>query len=195
MFLETIHIQQGEVLNIAYHRKRMTETAAFAGFTAPEIPDLTALCPAPLRDKNVKCRIIYRDKIESIDFEIYVPRQLSSLKLVTCNDIDYDYKYVDRQYLNELSAQKGNCDEILIVKNGYITDTSFSNVVFEKDGAFLTPDTYLLNGTKRQCLLENGIIAETKIRVEDISSYERVYLINAMLDINDTQGIAVSEIH
>ncbi len=59
---------------------------------------------------------------------------------------------------------KKTADDIIITKNGNITDSSFSNLVFESsDGALFTPETYLLEGgTKRKFLLKNGIIREKK---------------------------------
>lgn len=37
---------------------------------------------------------------------------------IEANDIDYSYKSTDRTELNRLTAQKGDCDDIVIVKNG-----------------------------------------------------------------------------
>ena len=76
-------------------------------------------------------------------------------------------------------------DDVLIVKNGFVTDTSFSNVVFRQDDRLFTPDTFLLNGCKRQELISKGTIEERKISLDDIKSYQCCYLINAMLDIED----------
>ena len=46
-----------------------------------------------------------------------------------CPDtIDYTYKSAHREELNALYAQKGMADDILIVRNGYLTDTSISNI-------------------------------------------------------------------
>ena len=52
---------------------------------------------------------------------------------------------------------RGACDEILIIKDGHITDTSISNIVFRlPDGWWLTPFTPLLKGIMRTYLLESG---------------------------------------
>lgn len=48
---------------------------------------------------------------------------------------------------------------MLIVRDGWVTDTSFTNVVFEDAGGGLyTPETCLLEGTRRQSLLDEGRI-------------------------------------
>ena len=106
--------------------------------------------------------------------------------------LDYSFKYADRTEWNALLEQKTGCDDILIVKNGYITDTSFSNVVFENETGLFTPSTYLLAGTKRQSLLQKGIIKEAEISIENIGLYSKLYLINTMIDIEDNLCIDTS---
>lgn len=194
MFIETIKIKDNEIFNLDLHQKRMVETSVHYHFKAPLLPDLIQLCPKELLENTVKCRILYRDTIHSIHFEVYVSRMINSLKLVSDNSVNYAFKSNDRSLLLKLLDKKEECDEILIVKNGFITDTSFSNIVLEKNGLFFTPDTPLLNGTKRQYLLIQKKISEKKIAVSDIYNYERVFLINAMLDISDTNGIPCTQI-
>ena len=109
-------------------------------------------------------------------------------------DVVYSFKFSDRSLLNTLLQEKGDCDEILIVKNGCITDTSYSNVVFSKDDQFFTPDSYLLNGTKRQQLLRERKIRETRVTVSNLHYFDKVYLINAMLNIEDSAGLSVEKI-
>jgi 4-amino-4-deoxychorismate lyase len=77
--------------------------------------------------------------------------------------------------------------EIIIVKSGYITDSSFSNLVFEKSGYLHTPETPLLAGVQRENLLNQGIITPKKINLKTVHEYENIYLINALLSIE--QGI------
>ena len=67
-------------------------------------------------------------------------------------------------------------------------------MVFENRQGFFTPDTPLLEGTKRQKLLGNKIIIETAISLENLHTFDKVYLINAMLDIEDQEGIEISKI-
>ena len=84
-----------------------------------------------------------------------------------------------------LLKKKGDCSDILIVKNGFITDTSFSNIIFLKCGRWYTPNTPLLKGTKRAKLLDLGLINERSIRPEEMGNYEKVGLINAMLELGE----------
>ena len=183
MFIETINIQNGTVQNLQGHIARMRETAAHFNFSAPDISNLEIFVPKSIKKcLKVKCRIVYHTEIDEITFEEYTPKVVKSLKLVEASP-DYSFKFADRTVLNSLLSQKGDCDEILIVRNGCITDTSYSNVVFRRGNDFFTPDTYLLNGTKRQLLLKNSAIREKRITVENIDEFEEVILINAMLDL------------
>ncbi len=194
MFLETICIKNGVAQNLEQHIKRMQNTAHSFGFQAPILPDLSVQMPTELRESpKVKCSIVYHKQILNITFTEYQTKTINSLKLVEAN-VDYSFKYSDRSELNELLQKKGDCDEILIVKNNCITDTSFSNVVFRKNNDFFTPDTYLLNGIKRQTLLANKTITETRITVSDLHQFDIVYLINAMLDIEDNLSLSMDKL-
>lgn len=186
MFLETICINKSVVQNIDVHIRRMVATASHYNMQAPELPDLVSLMPIELHDKLVRCSITYNTDIINIAFYDYTPRNIKSLKLVE-SDIDYSHKFADRESLNSLLQYKDDCDEVLIVKGGMITDTTFSNIVFSnKDGLF-TPQSYLLNGTKRQQLLDNHSISEAVISPDDLHKYDKAYLINAMLNIGDIE--------
>ncbi len=194
MFLETICIKNGIVQGIEAHQARMRDTTLRFGFHAPELPDLSAQVPIEFRDSpKVKCSVVYHEQILNIMFTAYRQKKIDSLKLVEA-DVAYSFKYSDRSVLNTLLQQKGYCDEILIVKNDCITDTSFSNVVFSKNDQFFTPYSYLLNGTKRQQLLREKRIRETRVTTDNLHHFDKVYLINAMLDIEDSVWLSVGRI-
>ena len=87
--------------------------------------------------------------------------------------------------LNQLLNPEQENEEIIIVKDGLVTDSSYSNLVFRQGNVWYTPSTYLLNGVKRQRLLQQEFIFEREIRPEDLDKYSKVSLINAMLDPGD----------
>ena len=58
----------------------------------------------------------------------------------------------------------------------------------------ITPTTYLLNGTCRQRLIAEGKVTPIDISVSDLSSFENLYLINAMLNLEDETIIPVRNI-
>ena len=82
---------------------------------------------------------------------------------------------------------------MLLVRNGMITDTSYSNIVFRREGEWITPSFCLLKGTMRQYLLDNGKIREEQIAVKDLPRFEKFKLINAMIGW-DGEEVNVSNI-
>lgn len=190
LFLETIRLESGIPQNLVRHVERMKQTAIDKQFKVPTLPDLEDLCPKELRHgSTVKCRVIYRDSIESISFDAYTPRTILTLALAKLpEDFDYSYKYLRRHILDELRLASG-CDEVLLYNSeGLLSDSSFSNLIFEReDGVWITPDRPLLNGTMRQALLKEDkgsnapMIKEGSIRIEDLPLFKRVAFINAML--------------
>jgi 4-amino-4-deoxychorismate lyase len=129
-----------------------------------------------------------------VEYQHYKFRTIRKLKLIVDDTIDYSFKYADRHDIDNLLSRKHECDDILIVKNGCITDTSFSNVVFRNDLGLYTPASYLLAGTKRRLLLEQGIMQEKKIKVKDIKKYSRLYIINTMIDLEDNVSLDTSDL-
>jgi 4-amino-4-deoxychorismate lyase len=122
-------------------------------------------------------------------------RHIRSLKLVYDDNISYSYKYTDRTNILRLFDLREECDDILIIKNGKVTDSSYANVIFRDfNGTWVTPATFLLHGTRRSNLLFNKLIREVDIGVSDLHLYTDLRLINAMLGIEDSESIPVSQI-
>ena len=192
LFIETIKVKDGVFYNLPLHIARLERTAIHFFGVAPSLELSQSMIPETLRIGIVKCRVTYSSQIISVEFEPYAFRHLSSLTLVEDNDIDYTYKAVDRSSLNSLYSRREDGDDILIVKNGLVTDTSYANVVFENANGLYTPKSYLLGGIKRQYLLQNGIINELVINQDDIRLFSKVYLINAMIDLEDAICVSVS---
>lgn len=194
MFLETICLLNGKVQNVDAHVKRMESTGSYYGFEPPELPELEEmLTPGMDVNTKLKCSITYHTEINTIVFEHYEPMPVSTLKLVKASP-DYAFKFADRTTLNILMDKRAGCDQILIIRNGLVTDTTISNVVFSKDDDLFTPHLPLLNGTKRQKLLKEGRIKEIEINVDNIKEYDKVYLINALIDIEDNISLPVTQI-
>ena len=91
-------------------------------------------------------------------------------------------------------AQRENCDDIIIVKNGLVTDSFAANLLFFNGKDWVTPTTPLLKGTKRQLLLDRGIIIEKEIMEEDVFGFQKVGLINAMIDFEEMPIVSVEKI-
>jgi len=191
-FIETIKIENYKACNLFYHNKRLNNTRNYF-FQLSDLIDISQHIDYKLFTSPAKwkCRIIYAENIISIELSEYFPKKVRNLQLVDYNDIDYQYKYENREIFQKLLKENSEFDDILIIKNHLITDTSFSNVVFFDGNHYFTPNTYLLNGTKRQQLIDSKLIVETKISKNDINKYEKIILINAMLDIEDKVEIQI----
>ena len=180
--VETIRIAAGIPRNLDLHETRFMSSfmRLFGKFPSYRLRDVIEI-PGGFREGVVKLRFLYGKDGYNLEFLPYKMRKVLSLKLVECDEIDYSLKFTDRSKINMLLNQKGDADDILIVKNGVITDTSFANVVFYTGSEWITPATPLLEGTCRAKLLAGGRIAEARITPQDLSGFRAFSLINAML--------------
>ena len=82
------------------------------------------------------------------------------------------------------SLKKKEADDILIIKNELVTDTSIANIAFFDGKKWLTPKTPLLKGVTRTRLLDNSEIFEADIHFRELKKYKKVALLNAMIDFD-----------
>ena len=185
--LETLKIQNGKVVNIALHNARMHRSryVLFGIDVWQDLSLLPEIVKIPVTDKVIKARIIYTETIKMVEWEFYKRRVVRSLKLVEDNEIEYKYKFTDRTHLNNLLSKKGECNDIIIVKNGFLTDSSYSNLAFNNGTKWITPSTPLLAGTRRAQLIESGELTENELKVSDLKHFMSCSLINALNDIGE----------
>jgi 4-amino-4-deoxychorismate lyase len=178
LFLETIKIINGIPQNLEFHNQRLNYTRQHFNSQSNTI-DLKQFIVPPSTNGIYKCRVIYSNTIEDIQYSHYTERQFKTFQTVIANDINYQFKYLNRDALNKLQSQ--TTDDILIIKNGFITDTSIANVAFYDDNKWITPTTPLLQGTTRARLLQQKKIIAAPIRLEEINKYSKMALMNALL--------------
>lgn len=186
-FIETIRIEHGEACNLTYHNERLNETRKHFWPGNDRILLEEHLCLSP--DMNgMKCRVVYdHTGIREISYTEYVVRTIRSLRLVYSDDIDYTYKSTDRERLNRLFACRDGKDDVLVVKKGFLTDTSIANIALFDGRDWYTPRFPLLKGTCRASLLDRGLIKEREIKAEELSSFSFVRLFNAMIKWGDLE--------
>lgn len=192
-FIESIRVCDGKFCSLEWHLRRMRQTIAYWQYPL-DLSILSWQVPEELGSGIFKCRIVYDSKIREITYSPYQPRIIRSLKLVDGDALDYAFKYEDRSVIMRLLQLKESCDDILITKGGYITDTSYSNVVLENSEGLFVPHTFLLNGTRRQRLLSEGIVRERAIRPSDLGQYHRLYLINALIGLEEDISLSLSAV-
>ena len=190
--IESIKLQNRQFQHIEWHNRRFNE-ASRQLFGLQDEVDLADVIDIPekLTNEVYKCRVLYGKEVEVVEFHPYTPRDVRTLQLLEDNTIDYAYKYEDRRVFDDLMSRKGQADDILIAKNGCITDTSYSNIVFFDGEKWITPYTYLLNGTQRQRLLAEGVIFQAKVTISDLKNFPLAKPINALLDFEKTPFLSI----
>ena len=198
MFLlfETIKVINKKLLNVSFHNERINRSRREL-FGSKNEMNLNELVEIPNdRTKDIyKCKVIYSETIKDIEFRKYAPRKIERVRLVYCNEIDYSYKFLERSMLDKLLENnlKNDNEDILIIKNGRITDTSYSNVALFNGKEWHTPKFPLLKGTKRAKLIFDKRIYEQDILAGDLEYYEKIVLINAMLEFDAVNSKLIKE--
>lgn len=185
-FIETIRIEHGAIQNLSYHNQRMNATRK-ALFGPDTLIDLADSIQPDNCLQRTKCRIEYNKDILMVDYAPYQIRPVHSLRLLSCDAIDYPYKSTNRSALNALFADRGEADDILIIRNGLLTDTSICNIALWNGETWVTPAMPLLPGTMRASLLNAGKIIPSDIRPEDLPDYSRIRLFNAMIGFGEVE--------
>ncbi|MDW3197392.1 MAG: aminotransferase class IV [Cytophagales bacterium] len=184
-FLESICLDGEGFPLLEYHQKRVNRVfKEVYGHVSPLV--LEDIIPSEIPGSSIrKVRVLYGERQHQIEIHPYVRKKINSLQLVTSDTIDYGYKYADRVELGQLFEQRNSADDILIVKNGLLTDTCYANIALLKNNVWHTPEEPLLPGVRRAKLLEEGQIIPTAIRTEDLAQFERLSLFNAMIDLGE----------
>lgn len=189
MLLETIRCEHNEAKYLSYHQERMEQVCQALGITKQY--DLHTLITPP-DEKLYRCRFLYDQEGYSIEFHPYTPKKTSSLKLITCDNLVYPYKYADREALNALFELRGECNDVLIVKNGFLSDTTIANVALKIKDVWLTPDTPLLRGTTRARLIDEGFLTPAPLKPSDIAKATKIALMNAMVGFIEVENGIIS---
>jgi 4-amino-4-deoxychorismate lyase len=190
LLLETIKIEEGEVFNLSYHQARF-DTSRKALFGITNKTDLSAVIKAP-HEGLYRCRIIYDDNIRSVEYIPYKEKKIQKLKIVT-STINYNYKYANREAFNKLLQKYSAYDEIIIEKEGYLTDTTISNIAFYDGDKWFTPTQPLLHGTMRTKLLNEGFLHLKEIKKEDLKNYSQIALMNSMIGFKILNHFAIEQ--
>ncbi len=191
-FVETVKVENGIIKNLDYHLERLNYTRKNIFGTDNIIICKDIDFPEIISGDLFKLRIVYAENILFSEMIPYSVPEINNLKIVVDNDISYTYKSTDRSAIDRLKIK--GYDDILIIKDGLVTDSSFCNVAFYTGEEWITPSTPLLKGTMRKSLIQKNIITEKKISINDIKKFSRICLFNALNDFG-TITVPVSEIY
>lgn len=184
-FIESIRIEDNEAFLLDLHQKRVNQT--LANFGVAGSLNLKKIYEDAHFDEDgmFKLRIIY-DLEKNFRKQLipYAVSEIHNFQLVENNNFDYSFKFEDRKEFERMIT-KAKTDEVIIIKNNHITDTSFANLLFLKGKEWFTPSAYLLNGVMRQHLLHHKKIKEADITLQNIKDYSHFQIINSMNDFDD----------
>lgn len=184
--IETIAYTNGMMPLLFRHAERFRHTQ-LALWKKVWYPDLEGIIKAKalefhfVPDQKYKCRIVYGEDYVDTQFFEYQQKQINCLVPKEGGLIQYDYKYENRDFLNVLKGDLVQNAEILILKDGLLTDTSFTNIALQRHGKWFTPRVPLLSGVQRAALLDQKIIFEKDINVKDLCTFDKIKLFNAMV--------------
>jgi len=187
--LETIRCLNGSPCHLEYHQQRSDASLKALGYDARY--DLASLVKPP-DNRLYRCRVIYDATSITAEYIPYIKRAVHKLRPVHADTLEYALKFADRSAIDRLFARRGDADDILIIKNGLVTDTSIANIAFFDGQRWLTPRQPLLKGTTRARLLDAKEIVEYDIELQDLGKFRHFALLNAMVgfDIVDNGIIA-----
>jgi 4-amino-4-deoxychorismate lyase len=192
LLLETIKFVHGKAVNLVWHQWRCNYSRWL--LWQELIPlDLSVVTKKAPNTGIYRCRILYsQQKIEQVEFIAYQPKIYKSFKLVTADTIEYQLKYADRSELIALQTQQQDADDIIIIKNGLVTDSSIANLAFWNGKNWLTPRWPLLTGTTRERLLWQNKLQLADIAAHEINKFEQMAVLNALLGFKVIQNLKIS---
>lgn len=193
-FLETIKVQNGNAPLLSYHQKRLNHTFGhFFPFEKKlDLSDIFSKNEDILATQNAenqvfKCRFLYNEKSYFIELLPYAIKPIESFRLVhVSDDFSYDFKFAKRDLLNNLIVDN---QEVIIVKNGYLTDTTYANIALKQGEKWYTPSEPLLEGTKRAFLIDHKLIFPKSLHINDLHNFSHIKIFNAMME-SEAFGIA-----
>jgi len=191
--VESIKAENGKFFLLDYHQDRLERTFhAVYKSTCPW--QLVAILPQAPSQGLFKVRFLYNATDFSIEVQPYVPKIIKTLKLIEIGDYTYPHKWTDRSTINAAFAQRGNCDDVLMTKNGFLTDASYANIVLFDGANWVTPEKPLFEGVQRSYLLDHKKIKTANIATTALSNYQGFQMINAMNPFVENRFLSVGGI-
>lgn len=185
---ETLKAVDGEVQHLVFHQARFDKTRKELYGATQKI----VLCEhlAPPKDITCRVRIEYDNEIQKIEYIPYTPRNLQTFALIEA-DIDYAYKYCNREALNAHLHE--NVDDVIFTCKGELKDTSIANIALWIDGEWKTPLHPLLGGTTRARLLASGMIKAELLDIKSLQKAEKFAIMNALIGFKIIKNVCIKE--
>jgi len=191
-FFESIRVLDGEVFAIAAHQERIDRTLTLKQGLPFSLFKIAKEFNFPIQGLY-KWRVQYNlEGLYTSECTAYEIQKPTGFKLVTADHIVYDCKYQDRKQIHALTESVRPSD-IIMLKDGLVTDSSYANLVFYNGTQWLSPRTPLLLGTQRNELLNNGLLHLADIRPQDLPALPFFKLINALMPFESSPLLSTNK--
>ena len=187
-FLETIKLLNGNFFRLPLHQQRVNRAFAQC-YRKTKVPNLISIIQNsdfPLKGLY-KCRILLDKKDFKIEFEPYLRKEILSLQLINTHIQTFNYKPADRSAYQQAFKLRKNYDDVLLVRDGLITDTSYANIAFFDGVNWITPEIPLIYGVNRASLLAEQKIVALPVKISDLSNFQFFRLFNAMIEFGEIE--------
>ena len=190
-FIETVLVENGNILNLEHHLKRIQRTIKHFKWKM-DISEKLKIKSEKLKTKKLRIRITYNQwDIKTIEFFPIKERRFTKFKIININHFNYSFKYKNRKFFTFYSKLFPQFDEFILVKNNLITDTTISNLAFFTGSEWLTPKYPLLKGTKREELINKKLLKEENIHKSDLKYFKKMAMINAILGFREIEDFDI----
>lgn len=176
-----------------YHLSRLRDSAEYFGFPFDDAAIARAVdsLTEGLTGERFRVRLILeQDGRVVLEHQPVTPPEAEhSLRLkVAAGPIDTDdpflyHKTTRRGVYERAMASVVDSDDVLLWNaNGFVTETSTSNIVANLDGRWITPPVRcgLLGGTYRQWLLDRREVEEAELHLDQLPEIEALFLVNSV---------------
>ncbi|PSR09244.1 MAG: hypothetical protein C7M88_07195 [Candidatus Arcticimaribacter sp.] len=176
---ESIRVEGGQAHLLHYHQARIERS--YRQLFQKKCPwKLITMLPELPTTGLHKLRFLYNKRAFSFEIAPYEARKIESLKCVEINTYNYDLKFTDRSGIDQAFALRGDCDDVLMTKNGFLTDTSYCNILLFDGTDWVTPEKPLFEGVQREYLLDQKMVRVDSIHRRDLHLFIEFQLINAL---------------
>jgi 4-amino-4-deoxychorismate lyase len=190
---ESIRVEGGNVHLLQYHQKRLERSYLYM-FKKKCTWQLNSMIPELPKEGSFKLRFLYNKDRFTFELLPYTSRKIERLKLIEIDSYSYDHKFTDRSGLDNAYKLRGDCDDVLLTKNGFLTDTSYCNILLFDGTKWVTPEKPLFEGVQREFLIDQQRVIPEQIHVNDLSDFISFQLINAMNPFEENRFLAVGGI-
>lgn len=186
--IEAIAWRDGKAERLIYHQKRVEEAfrVLFPDKQPFMLKELLQSVDGP-GTGLYKLRLEYGVEPGIMEFQEYRMRNVSSLQLVGIDHEPMEYKATERDYIDRAFSKRGLCDDVLMVRDGLLTDSSYANIALFDGKKWLSPRIPLLYGTRRAYLVDHGQIEPADIKADDLVQFQRIRLFNAMIGFGELE--------